>query len=412
MTAANIVWNNTYGGPGFNTGQSLISTSDNGFAITGSMAISPNNKTIFYNTSSMYLIKTDANGTLLWSKTYGNEMSGGVGLVQTSDGGYAILGSIGSLDKVILVKTDASGNEVWNNTYSGENNDYISPMYLAQTRDGGYIITGGTGRTISEFMIYLIKTDADGKIIWNKTIGPGTGFFVTQTPDGGYVIATNALSASTALLKPSLIKTDGNGNIVWNKTYSPVSYNKTQLGNTSDGITLTSSAMQTSDGGFALAGTTGIISIDMADGSSGTTVNKNVSSTINTKGFLIKTDAEGNEVWSNTYGVTGDNEVSSAIQSSDGGYALVGTGIGNSTISVTTSYTTNKSSIGTQFNISTITPAVFFVKTDVNGNELWSKTFYGLSAKTLVESGDGGYVITGDKTMSSGTFDILLAKIA
>jgi hypothetical protein len=324
----------TYGGEIYDRFYSVQQTSDGGYIVAG----------VTHSFSSggydIFLIKTDANGNVIWAKTYGeisNEKAFSV--QQTSDGGYIVAGVTDYFSAVIgdifLIKTDANGNIQWAKTYGGTSTD--SAFSVQQTSDGGYIVAGytysfGAGGTD----IFLIKTDASGNLQWAKTYG-GTywdeAYSVQQTSDGGYIVAGY----------PSLIKTDANGNIIWAKTY---------------GGTTVRSVQQTSDGGYIVAGHTNSFGAGYYDI------------------FLIKTDANGNVQWAKTYGGTYSEWASSVQQTSDGGYIVAGT---------------TRSFGAYWYNI-------FLIKTDANGNIQWAKTYGGTDGDEAYyarQTSDGGYIVAG-----------------
>jgi len=234
-----------------------------------------------------------------FAKTYrGTDNKWASSVQQTSDGGYIVAGhkySLGAYD-IFLIKTDANGNVQWAKTYGGTS--YEEATSVQQTSDGGYIVAGWTGSFGaggSDF--FLIKTDANGNIIWAKTYG-GTNndsaSSVQQTSDGGYILAGYTTSFGAGLSDVFLIKTDANGNVQWAKTY----------GGTNNDWAY--SVQQTSEGGYIVAGTTRSFGVG----------SYNI--------FFIKTDANGNIIWAKTYGGTGGDEAYSVQQTSDGGYILAG----------------------------------------------------------------------------------------
>jgi hypothetical protein len=129
-----------------------------------------------------------------WTQTYGGAIDEGRDVIRTDDGGYAIAGYTGSVaadsDDVYLVKTDGQGNLEWQKTYGGTGDDF--GRSLVQTVDGGYAIAGSTySFGLGNADVYLVKTDAQGNLLWNKTYG-GTnydiGYSLIQTGEG-YIIA-------------------------------------------------------------------------------------------------------------------------------------------------------------------------------------------------------------------------------
>ena len=248
------------------------------------------------------LVKVNASGAVQWNQTYGGtDYDYAYSVIQTSDGGYAMVGETNSSgaggSDFWLIKTDTTGNMQWNKTYGGTGAD--TGVAVVQNSDGGYALAGRT----SSFGaggndIWLIKTDATGNMLWNKTYGgPGTeqGNAMVQTSDGGYAIFSPTTSFSTGGGQDVwLVKTDSMGNMLWNKTYGGPG-NETAV-----------YLIQTSDGGYALTGTT------TSFGAGGRDV------------LLIKTDASGNTMLNRTYGGTNNDDGYSMIETSDGGYMIVG----------------------------------------------------------------------------------------
>jgi hypothetical protein len=291
-----------------------------------------------------------------WSNTYGGAGSEFANsFVQTSDGGYAIIGSIilfgsgGSYSAdAWLVKTDSAGNMQWNKTYGGPGTDLLDS--IVQTSDGGYAMGGVTNSSgSSEGSVWLVKTDSSGNVQWNKTYG-GTGGTIAnsivQTGDGGFALAGAKASDVGGPNDFWLVKTDSAGNLQWNITYG---------GADND---VANSLVRTNDGGFAMAGFLGYYP------------------------WLVRTDSAGNMQWNKTYGGSGDN-FNSVIQTSDNGYAITG-------------YTSQKA---------------WLVKTDSLGNLQWNRTYsQGFEAYSVVQATDGRYAIAGQVIGSNGLLNTWLAK--
>jgi hypothetical protein len=210
-------------------------------------------------------------------------------------------------------------------TFGGANLD--EGRSVQQTFDSfgnptGYIITGGTfSFGAGSVDVYLVKTDSLGVEEWSRTFGganPDGGYSVKQTFDGGFIITGSTGSFGSGGYDVYLVKTDENGNEEWSQT----------LGGANNDYG--SSVQQTSDGGFIITGFTdsfGAGSLDV---------------------YLVKTDEDGNEEWSQTFGGAEWDEGYSVQQTSDGGYILTG---------ITESFGAGSRD-------------VYLIKTDQNGNVL------------------------------------------
>jgi hypothetical protein len=357
------------GGANRDEGKFLIQTSDGGYAITGIT------NSFGAGIEDVYVVKLYANGNLQWTKTIGGPATeAGYSLIQTSDGGYAITGMTTSFGAgeadVYVVKLDANGNLQWTKTIGGESDDW--GYSLIQTSDGGYAITGitrsfGAGETD----VYVVKLDANGNLQWTKTIGGPAieeGRSLIQTSDGGYAIAGYTRSFGTGGADVYVVKLDAKGNLQWTKT---IGGENEDLGN---------SLIQTSDGGYAIAGYT--LSFGAGDWDV----------------YVVKLDSTGNLQWTRTIGGPGGEIGHSLIQTSDGGYAIAG----------------RYFLIGDYGEI--YAGYVYVVKLDAKGNLQWTKTIdvkneY-LSEPSLIQTSDGGYAIAGSTTsFGAGGLDVYVVKL-
>jgi hypothetical protein len=356
-----IEWNRTYGdwsseGPGYS--KALAQTSDDGYIMCGTTDF-PHGAPDY----DFWLVRTDANGNAWWNKTYGTAgHDAASAVVQTIDGGYAIAGTVwmGTFyyADFYLVKTDTFGMSQWNCEYEGGGSEEASSMI--QTTDGGYLIVGDKYLpSVGNTDIWLVKTDENGQMQWNKTYGSSANDgarCVIQTIDGGYAVVGFAGGDAW------LIKTDVSGNAQWNEKYG---------GNGDDVLNC---IVQTFDGGFLMGGSTRSYGAGWDDL------------------WLVKADDSGNLMWNRTYGGTENDYGSSVVETSDGGYALFGT--------------------TWSFGISYDDP--WLVKTNVDGNRQWDIVFegqYNDGGCSLVQTKDGGYALLGSKSQGYPNTDFWLIKL-
>jgi hypothetical protein len=187
------LWTRTFGGSSFDSngnGNNIAQLSDGGYVMTG------NTYSFGAGRDDVWLIRTDSNGDLVWMKTYGGtERDFGESVIQTSDGGFAIVGWTWSFGEggsdVYLIKTDSDGEVLWECTYGGSQDDRA--MGLVETTDGGFIMSNWTRSYGSgESDVYIVRTDPEGSMLWSKTVGGAGeewGRSVVQDLDGNYVIA-------------------------------------------------------------------------------------------------------------------------------------------------------------------------------------------------------------------------------
>lgn len=219
-TAQDTAFIATYGNIGNEEGRQIIATSDGGYAVVGSTSSSCSGN------SDMLLIKIDSLGAFEWSAIYGSIQTDRANSIDTTiDGGFIIAGYTNGLGAgaydALLVKTDANGSQEWIKTFGGT--DWDLAHSVQTTIDSGFIVAGETysfGNGSND--AWLIKTDKDGNQTWSKTIG-GNGEDaaneIKQTADSGYIFT--GYSSSFGSFEPSiwLVKTDQTGDTIWTRTY-------------------------------------------------------------------------------------------------------------------------------------------------------------------------------------------------
>ena len=360
-TFGKVSWQRTYGGAGYEGGESVQQTTDGGFIVCGST------NSFGAGSNDVYLIKTNAQGDTLWTRTYGGTGDDqGNSVQQTTDGGYIIAGyttsfGAGSFD-VYLIKTDASGDTLWTRTYGGSKDDKSN--CIQQTSDGGYIVAGWTySFGAGGHDVYLIKTDAQGDTLWTRAyggLGWDEGYSVQQTADGGYIIGGCTTTFGAGAYDVYLIKTDASGDTLWTRTYGGAS------------LDYGYSVQQTTDGGYIITGCT------MSFGGGHYDV------------YLIKTDASGDTLWTRTYRDAGDADGGYSVrQTDDGGYIVAG------------------------FNHLSGIWNVYVIKTDLRGDTVWTRAYGGTFdavAYSVQQTTDGGYVIAGYATSLYAWPDVYLIR--
>ena len=164
-------------------------------------------------------------------------------LAPTRDGGFIVSASGGPR----LLKTDSIGRPQWVRRFDGLRIGAAADMH--QTRDGGYVVTGVAWADQPESRrddLYLLKLDSRGRVKWFKTYGgeqTDNGKSVTQTADGGYVVAGRSRSFHADETNGWLVRTDSVGGLIW-----------TMVLPKSDYFLGAECVRQTSDGGFVVTG--------------------------------------------------------------------------------------------------------------------------------------------------------------
>ena len=227
--SGDTLWTRTYGGANYDVGRSVQQTTDGGYIVASN--------THFSNSTHFCLFKTDSTGDTLWTKIYDAGYNGGIGCLEhTNDGGYSLVGTLGGPYRAWLIKADSEGDTSWTKIFDGSG--WTSGESGQQTNDSGYVALAWDNNGL-----WLIKTDSSGDSIWTKSFG-GYGGDIQQTTDGGYIITGSTESFGAGNMDVWLIKTDVSGDTLWTRTYG------------GENDEWRSSVQQTTDGGYIVASNT------------------------------------------------------------------------------------------------------------------------------------------------------------
>ncbi len=359
-----VVFERTFGGDAMDRGVGVIETSDGGFAVTGVTASTG------AGGDDALLLRLDPDGEEMWSRTYGGPSDdAGWAVLETPDGGFVVAGFTRSYgaggQDVLMVRTDADGGELWTRTYGGERDEYgwsITPV-----AGGGYVIAGETASVGAGGKdAYLVRVDEDGQELWSQTYGgdrDDRSFAVRQATDGGFVLAGITLSAGAGGRDAHVVKTNAAGAVEWETTF----------GDTRDDVA--HSIDLAADGGYIVYGYT--------DGFDAAGYDARV----------VELDAGGDERSVLTLGGPGEDRIISGAATAGGGSVLVG-------------YTTSEGAGSRD---------AYLVVVD-DSEVQWSRTFGGRSEDIgygVVTTSDGGFVMTGHVSAGGASSrDVLVVRIA
>ena len=404
----------TLGGTRNDSGQSVVATSDGGFAILGFTQSNDGDITDKTNESFDYwVLKFNGENELQWQKTYGGSADErGNSIIQTQDGGFAILGYSFSDDEDVtnnaglqdfwLVKLDSNGNISWQKSFGYQGAD--SGITVIQTNDLGYLISGildvtasggegnssrGTNRHAGGDY-WVLKLNASGTKEWSKYYGGNftdTPNGIIQTEDNGFIIVGSSDSNDTDISSNIgtydfwVLKISPSGNLIWEKSFGGTQIDEARA------------IVATNDGNYLIAGDTRSNDIDISN-------NKGAADL-----WIIKISPEGNLLWEKTIGGTNFDVARSILKSQNNGFIIAGSSRSNN-IDVAVNNGQNDA---------------WILKVDDNGSLIWETTIGGSNidfAYSVAELNDGSIVAVGDSTSNDGDIienkgfmDLLLIKI-
>lgn len=332
-------------------------TNDGGYVMVGSIGGFPET-----NESDVYLIKTKADGDTLWTRKYGGAGSDeGYSVQQADDGGYVIVGYTTSFGKggsdVYLIRTDSSGDTLWTNTFGGTGEDIGNSVVVMD--DGGFVFGGySTSYSDATEEAYIVKADANGQFLWDETSNSPVwvkGYSVIRCDDGNFAFVGSG-GDSTESVNIFLGKGDHYGDTLWLNFYYGADFD------------LGYDVKQTADGGFVIVGCTEVQSQGGFPDSSNEV-------------YLIKTDDDGDTLWTKRYDDYYYSDGFSVVQTTDGGYCISGRFM---------------ESVSMQYH-------GFLMKTTPTGEQVWNREFRRVdndfigAIYSIQQTTDGGFIIGAEK---------------
>jgi hypothetical protein len=402
-----IQWLKNLGGSRNDEVNSAQKTTDGGFIIAGSVSSSDGDITGNHSSNyDIWVVKTDALGTIQWQKTFGGTNSDTAASIKTtSDGGYIVTGTTFSTDgdvtgnrgngDIWVIKINATGSIQWQKTFGGTKTDIAAT--IDQNSDGSYVLLGSTysndgdvTQNTGESDFWVLKLNTTGTIQWQKTFGNTSNDFASNlqlNTDGTIVISGNGIldrvvnGATTSSTEIYVLKINGNGVLQWQKTFG---------GSCND---LVSKTIATPDGGCLIGGFSCSTDGNITDNKGDLDM------------WAAKITSDGTLSWGKSIGGSKWEAINSLQTTSDGGYVVIG-----ETASTTGDLKGGKGLID-----------IGIVKLTATGTVEWTKPIGGSGAEKgieLLQTTDGNLVVfgnsnssNGDISTSKGNSDIIVTKL-
>jgi hypothetical protein len=412
--ATSVDFIRTYGGSKNDSAQSIVKTDDGGYAILG-FTQSIDGDILNKNNDSydFWVLKFNAEDELQWNKTYGGTAEDkGSKIIQTQDGGFAIIGTSSSTDGDVsinaglkdfwMAKLDASGNLIWQKSFgfSGIDSGYT----LLQTDDNGYFITGvldvtasgGQGNSKTNQSqhaggdYWALKLTASGDLEWSKYFGGNytdTPYDAIQTQDNNYIIVGSSDSDDTDISSNIgtydfwVTKISTSGTLIWEKSFGGTQIDEARA------------IVESNDGNFIIAGDTRSNDINVSE-------NKGAADL-----WLIKINFEGNLLWEKTIGGTNFDVARSIHKTANNNLVIAGS---------------SRSSDGQVTNNQGQNDA-WTLKINAIGNLIWQHTVGGTNidyAYSVTQLNNNSIITVGDSSSDDGDIsenkgfsDLLIIKM-
>lgn len=323
--SGSLLWEKNYGGSGNDYAYTIRETNDNGFILAGNTNSS--NGDVGGNNGSYdtWLVKLNSAGNIEWEQNYGgSDFDFGDYAEQTADGGYIICGNSASSDGDVggnyglrdmwVVKTNASGSIEWEQNYGGSNYDY--PDAVVELPTGSFIVAGRTNSTDNDvssvyggYDAWVIKISSTGSLLWEKNFG-GTKGEITNalelTSDNKILLAGRTYSSDNDLTTNYgnadlwVVKMDTSGNVDWSKNYGGSGFDEAHT------------IKEAPDGDYIVAGSSQSTDVDASANYGSYDY------------WAIKINTSGTLLWEQNFGGSQWDIAYSVIPTADDNYMLAG----------------------------------------------------------------------------------------
>ena len=382
-----------YGGSKNDVANAVVKTRDGGAVVLGyTQSINGDITDKTNENFDFWVLKLDAENNIQWSKTFGGTNDDrGNDIIQTNDGGYAVLGYSTSSDQDVsenagsqdfwMIKLNANGSISWSKTFGYTGADFGTT--LLQTADNSYLITGVLDVTASAGQgnsqrhaggdIWAIKLSENGELQWSKYFGGSftdAPFGVVETEDHNFIIAGSSDSGDVDISNNNgsydfwVLKIASNGSLLWERSFGGSEID--------EGRAITT----TNDGNFIIVGDTRSADKDVSNNNGAADV------------WIIKMNTDGNLIWEKTIGGTSFDVARSVSKTQDGGFIISG-----SSRSLDNSFTNQGQN------------DALLLKIDAEGNGVWKQTIGGAEIDFFydaVQLNDASIIAVGETNSSNG----------
>jgi hypothetical protein len=365
VSTAKVIWEKTYGATDFDDRALFMVPTDDDFLVVGST------KSVTPNTMTGWVIKLNADGNIVWNKTYlfGKETE--IRYAVNLQDGYLLVGNQfteGADENGYVVLTDRDGNQLWDTTLGGSK---IDKLFTGVAMPDGFIVAGLSFSASNQSEAWAVKLGYDGNVVWNKTY--------SNYPDSAIRSGVYAENGDCVFTGYCDIQDDGNydfalyelsadGNVVWNQTYGGEDSEKAY-------------SMTKANDGYVLVG-------------------ERQSTDSNTDAWMLKVDTAGIRVWDRRIGGSQADSPAYVAQTDDDGYLMA----------------------GFTFSVGQGQRDFWLTKLDGQGTVKFSCTQGNAAfqeAYGAIKTSDGNYVMAGwtdppncDELVGEATYDFYIVKLS